>query len=238
MVRCRRWPKAWNEFGAPASAGVTCDVAIYCCLPLPDSVPGYSDRINHALAFAAKHHDQQVRKGTRSPYLTQPANVAIMLTAYGRSESTVVAGILHDVLADYVRDGLTRDALDQRVGEKFGADVVETLLAIIPRRSDSDGVELAADERRSDVLTRVSAAPDEAKWVCCADQLHGAASLATDLRRTVDPAMVWARQVGGRDGALTWYRNVCNSLSTRAFAAPIMVELQAAVSDLERQSAS
>ena len=31
---------------------------------------GYSDRINHALAFAAKHHDQQVRKGTRLPYLT------------------------------------------------------------------------------------------------------------------------------------------------------------------------
>ena len=26
---------------------------------------GYSDRINHALAFAAKHHDQQVRRGTR-----------------------------------------------------------------------------------------------------------------------------------------------------------------------------
>ena len=34
---------------------------------------GYSDRINHALAFAAKHHDRQVRKGTRLPYLTHPA---------------------------------------------------------------------------------------------------------------------------------------------------------------------
>ena len=31
---------------------------------------GYSDPINHAFAFAAKHHDQQVRKGTRYPYLT------------------------------------------------------------------------------------------------------------------------------------------------------------------------
>ena len=36
------------------------------------TITGYSDRINHALAFAAKHHDQQVRKGTRLPYLTQP----------------------------------------------------------------------------------------------------------------------------------------------------------------------
>jgi len=41
---------------------------------------GYSDRINHALAFAAKHHDRQVRRGTRLPYLTHPANVAVSLT--------------------------------------------------------------------------------------------------------------------------------------------------------------
>ena len=70
---------------------------------------GYSDRINHALAFAAKHHDQQVRKGTRLPYLTHPANVAIILTRYGQDDDTVVAGILHDVIEDCVRDGFTRE---------------------------------------------------------------------------------------------------------------------------------
>ena len=59
-------------------------------------VTGYSDRINHAFAYAAKHHDQQVRKGTRLPYFTQPANVAVILTRYGCSEETVVAAILHD----------------------------------------------------------------------------------------------------------------------------------------------
>src|SRR6478672_4460651 len=47
---------------------------------------GYSDRINHALAFAAKHHDQEVRKGTRLPYVTRPANVAIILARYDQDE--------------------------------------------------------------------------------------------------------------------------------------------------------
>ena len=66
---------------------------------------GYSDRINHALAFAAKHHDQQVRRGTRPPYSTQSANLAVMLTRYGCDEDTVTAGILLDVRHD---DRLTR----------------------------------------------------------------------------------------------------------------------------------
>ena len=61
---------------------------------------GYSDRINHAFAYAAKHHDRQVRKGTRLPYLTHPANVAVILTRYGQDEETVLAGILHDVIED------------------------------------------------------------------------------------------------------------------------------------------
>src|SRR5256885_16902539 len=90
------------------------------------SIIGYSDRLNHALAFAAKHHDQQVRKGTRLPYITHPANVAIILTRYGRDDQTVVAGILHDVIEDCVREAFTRDMLEGRVGDKFGIGVLAT----------------------------------------------------------------------------------------------------------------
>ena len=68
------------------------------------TITGYSDRINHALAFAAKHHDQQVRKGTRLPYLTRSANVAIILARYEQDDQTVVAGILRDVIEDFLLD--------------------------------------------------------------------------------------------------------------------------------------
>src|SRR6476659_8480294 len=100
------------------------------------STVGYSDKINHALAFAAKHHDRQVRKGTRLPYLTHPANVAIILTRYERDEPTVVAGILHNVVEDCVREAYTSDMLQQRIGDKFGPDVLATVLAVTDRRSD------------------------------------------------------------------------------------------------------
>src|SRR5947199_6371683 len=111
---------------------------------------GYSDAINHAFAFAAKHHDQQVRKGTKLPYLTHPANVAVILTRYGQDDETVIAGILHDVVEDCVRDGFTQSMLEQRIGDKFGGDVLETVLAVTYRRQDDEGVELSSSEQKED----------------------------------------------------------------------------------------
>src|SRR5438045_9599191 len=113
-------------------------------------VTGYSDVINHAFAFAAKHHDRQVRKGTRLPYLTHPANVAVILTRYGQDEQTIVAGILHDVIEDCVRDGFTRDMLEQRIGDKFGPEVLDTVLAVTERQVDEEGIELSSEERKDD----------------------------------------------------------------------------------------
>src|SRR3569832_1854911 len=107
---------------------------------------GYSDRINHAFAFAAKHHDPQVRKGTRLPYLTHPANVAIILTRYGQDDQTVVAGILHDVIEDCVREAYTQEMLEQRIGDKFGNDVLDTVLGVTLRRGGGGGGGRAADD--------------------------------------------------------------------------------------------
>ncbi|MFN0100039.1 MAG: HD domain-containing protein [Gemmatimonadaceae bacterium] len=194
---------------------------------------GYSDRINHAFAFAAKHHDRQVRKGTRLPYLTHPANVALILTRYGRDDETIIAGILHDVIEDCVREGWTREMLEERIAAKFGADVLETVLAVTRRRSDDDGMEFSRDEARADYLERLGAAGDAARWVCAADKVHNAGSILADLRRTIDADTVWGRFSGGREGTLQWFRSVHARLQALGFTAPIMAELEALVSALD-----
>lgn len=196
------------------------------------TVSGYSDVINHALAFAAKHHDRQVRKGTKSPYLTHPANVAVILTRYGRNDDTIVAGILHDVIEDCVRDGYTREMLEQRIGDKFGARVLETVLAVTYRRHDDDGVELSGEDRKPDYLERLSGASEEARWVCAADKIHNVSSIISDLRRTVDPETVWNRFGGGKAKTIRWYREVYERLRELGFAAPIMEELDRVSSEL------
>jgi (p)ppGpp synthase/HD superfamily hydrolase len=194
---------------------------------------GYSDRVNHALAFAAKHHDQRVRKGTRPPYLTHPANVAIILTRYGRDDHTVVGGILHDVIEDCVREGYTREMLEQRIADKFGVDVLDTVLAVTLRRLDDDGVELSHDDRREDYLARLEQANEAARWVCAADKLHNSGTILADVRRTIDPNSVWSRFTGGRDSTIRWYRRVYDRLKELGFSGEIMHELEQVVLDLE-----
>jgi GAF domain-containing protein len=195
---------------------------------------GYSDRINHALAFAAKHHDQQVRKGTRLPYLTQSPNVAIILTRYGQPEDTVVAGILHDVVDDVGRDGMTHEMLTQRIAEKFGDRVLATVNAVTQRQLDDDGVELSTDERRDDYLERLATADESARWVCAAAQVHTGSSLLAELRRTDFPETVWGRFAAGQEGTIRWYRRTHDRLAALGFDAPIMGELGTVADELER----
>jgi (p)ppGpp synthase/HD superfamily hydrolase len=200
-------------------------------------VTGYSDRINHAFAFAAKHHDRQVRKGTALPYLTHPANVAIILTRYGQDDETVVAGILHDVIEDCVRGGWTQEMLTERIGEKFGSAVLDAVLAVTYRRVDDDGTELDKDEKRTDYLQRLGNASDRARWVCAADKVHNGSSILADLRRTLDPDTVWSRFSVGREGTIRWYRAVHDRLKEVGFSAPILEELRGVAEALEHYSA-
>ncbi|HUF64493.1 MAG TPA: HD domain-containing protein [Gemmatimonadaceae bacterium] len=203
-------------------------------------IRGYSDRINHAFAFAAKHHDQQVRKGTRLPYLTHPANVAVILTRYGCGEEIVLAGILHDVIEDCVRASYSRHSLEQRIRDKFGDTVVETVLMVSKREVDDAGTPLSADEQREDYIQRLAGASEAARWVCAADKIHNAGSILADLLRTADVEdreTIWRRFRLGKAGTAAYYRAVYDRLRESAFDAAIMEELERFVIDLEEWAA-
>jgi len=195
---------------------------------------GYSDPINHAFAFAAKHHDQQVRKGTRYPYLTAAPNVAVILARYGQDDQSLVAGILHDVVEDCVRDGYTLEMLNRRIGEKFGESVLATVLAVIERRYDDEGIELSHPERREDQLDRLEHADERARWIAAANHLQAGGTLLADLRRTDFPESVWTRFSAGREATIRWYARFHERLAEVGFHSPIMDELRDVAEALNR----
>jgi hypothetical protein len=122
--------------------------------------------------------------------------------------------------------------LEQRIGDKFGENVLDTVLAVTYRRHDDDGVELSGEERKTDYLERLAAANDSARWVCAADKIHNASTIITDLRRTVDADTVWNRFGGGKDATARWYRGVFERLREVGFDAPIMAELDKVSAEL------
>jgi (p)ppGpp synthase/HD superfamily hydrolase len=124
--------------------------------------------------------------------------------------------------------------LDQRIADKFGTEVLETVLAVTNRQVDEEGIELSSEERKDDYLARLAAASTSARWVCAADKIHNGSSILADLKRTLDPDTVWSRFAVGRVGTVRWYRRVYERLREVGFDAPIMGELRDVAEQLEK----
>jgi (p)ppGpp synthase/HD superfamily hydrolase len=200
---------------------------------LTDSTHAYSDQINHALAYAGVHHAGDVRKGTRVPYITHPANLAIILARYDRDDDTIVAAILHDVVEDC--EAHSRAEHERQIAEKFGAGVLRDVLAVTKDSHDADGRELSSTENKVRYLEGLARASDRARWVCAADKLHNARAILSDLRRSGDE--VWSRFKVGREGTVKWYRDVYERLRELGFEGAIMGELVEAVQAMEAAGA-
>lgn len=96
--------------------------------PLYESITQYLSRPEHldfirkAFDFAYDKHEGQMRK-SGEPYIGHPVQVALTLSEYRVDPSTIVAGLLHDILED-------TDATYAEVKTLFGeeiADIVEGL---------------------------------------------------------------------------------------------------------------
>lgn len=158
----------------------------------------------------------------------------MILTRYGQDEDTVIAGILHDVIEDCVRDGYTSHSLCHRIGDKFGQTVLDTVLAVTHRETDDNGDPLDGEQKKQDYLDRLAQAPERARWVCAADKIHNGSSILADLRRTQDPDTIWSRFKAGREATIRWYRAVHSRLAELGFDAPIMSELDEVAGGLEK----
>ena len=183
----------------------------------------YGERFEDALLYAARLHREQVRKGSRVPYVTHLLAVAAIVGESGGTEDEVVAALLHDAPEDH--GGVPRL---EEIRARFGTGVAEIVAGCTDTYEEPKP---PWRERKEAYLAHLAEAPAPVRLVSAADKLHNARSVLSDYRAVGED--LWERFRGGKDGTLWYYRAVADALR-RTDDGPVVDELDRVVTDLER----
>jgi GTP pyrophosphokinase len=178
-----------------------------------------SERFIDALAFAARRHADQLRKGTHVPYIAHLLGVTSIVLEYGATEEEAIGALLHDAVED-------QKATLREISARFGKNVAE----IVAGCSDTDvDPKPPWRPRKEAYIAHVRSAKSSVQLVSAADKLHNARSIVQDYRAVGEA--VWQRFNGGRDGTLWYYRALASAFMSTG--SPLAAELDQAVSELE-----
>ena len=156
------------------------------------------DLIEKALQVASQAHDGQYRKQTKTPYITHPVAVGMILMKAGLPEELVAAGILHDTVEDTT---LTLEEIKHWFGLKIGE--------IVAGCSEPDK-SLVWEERKRHSIEYLKTASEDIRIVACADKLHNLHSIRHDFNQVGEE--VWLRFSRGKDKQEWYYRQIVESL--------------------------
>lgn len=191
---------------------------------------------NRALAFAARAHKEQIRKGTNNqraedlddsdkllgaevPYFMHPAAVGMLLLEHRASDEAVIAGILHDVIED---TEITREVVEQA----FGKQVAE----LVSAESEPDKT-LPWRARKQHTIEHLAACSDkDVKLVAAADKLHNVQSIQLDLEKLGEN--VWERFNASKDEQAWYYHEIANALTAQGGDHPLYQLLRQTVVDV------
>jgi (p)ppGpp synthase/HD superfamily hydrolase len=181
-------------------------------------------RFVEALAFAARVHAGQSRKGTTVPYVSHVLGVCSLVLEDGGGEDEAVAALLHDA----VEDGGGRPVLDE-IRRRFG----ERVAAIVWACSDTDEAPKPPwKERKARYIAHVRAAGPDARRVSCADKLHNARSILRDYR--LEGERLWERFSAPAEEQLWYYRALLEAFR-QPDRTPLVDELARVVGQLEAE---
>ena len=160
------------------------------------SKPGYSDPLDHAFAFVAKHHPDLTGFGPATT--NRSANLAVTLARYGCDEPTIVAGVLLSLM-DACPVGL-RSGLEAKVNEKFGPAVFVSLRDATEPRFDPEGRRRGWRTSKQEFLVHLLDADPRALDVVTANEIHWCGSSLTAEGETInhDSEGTWNQLVPGK----------------------------------------
>lgn len=166
--------------------------------------PAFHVTFSRALSFATELHATQLRKQTEIPYVSHLLGVASLVLEHGGNSDEAIAALLHDSIEDRGHDypgGV--EALRARIRDEFGAAV----LAIVEGCTDSETEPKPPwRKRKEDYLAHLADASPSIRLVSCADKLHNARAIVSDLRVLGDA--LFERFTAKKAGTLWYYESL------------------------------
>jgi (p)ppGpp synthase/HD superfamily hydrolase len=165
-----------------------------------------SNTFGNALAFAAKLHGKQTRKGSDTPYISHLLAVTAIALDHGATEDEAIAAVLHDAVED--QGG---QATLEEIRRRFGDQVA----SIVAACSDTDeSPKPPWRERKEAYVARLRTEPYSVRLVVAADKLHNVRDVLRSYRIHGDD--LWSHFKGGRDGTIWYYGAVVDALNQAA----------------------
>ena len=155
------------------------------------------DLLEDAVAFAAKAHEGQCRKGTELPYIVHPMEAAAICASITDDVEVLAAAVLHDVVED---TGVTVGELEARFGSRVAA--------IVAGESEDkrEGVPAAQTwkARKAESIEHLAGAEDiGVKMVCLGDKLSNIRAIQHDYEALGDE--LWQRFNQKDPAEHAWY---------------------------------
>lgn len=155
--------------------------------------------VDKAIAFAAKAHEGQVRKGTSRPYIVHPVEVGDIVAKLTDDEEVIAAAILHDTIEDC--EGVTEEVIRKEFGERVASMVTH----------ESEDKTKSWKERKSMTIERLRTAPLELQYIGLADKLSNMRDIDRDY--PVYGEALWNRfRMKDKDVIGWYYKEIMKSL--------------------------
>lgn len=164
-------------------------------------------KIALAFDFAAREHQNQLRKSTDIPYISHLMSVAALVFENGGDEDQAIAGLLHDVIED-AEPASRIPEIRQTIKSQFGDKVLEIVEACTDGEPDSNGQKPDWKPRKEAYLASLENKKSDVLMVSCCDKLHNARSILSDLKRPGIGYKVFNRFSSSKEDTLWYYSNL------------------------------
>ena len=138
-----------------------------------------TDILDRAIIFAVKAHHNTERRGKGFPYIVHPMEAVEIVATITKDQELLAAAALHDTIED-------TDVTVEDIRREFGDRVAELVHAESDQFTEGVSEEDSWHDRKQAAITRLAAAPHDAKIVALGDKLRNMRAIWRDYQTQGD----------------------------------------------------